>query len=45
MKYAGDLVLLAKEDTMLQDMTERPTEIGRCYIMEMGVEETKAMRI
>jgi len=28
MKYAGDLVLLAKEGTMLQSMTGRPNEIG-----------------
>ena len=31
MKYAGDLVLLAKEGTMLQSMTGRPNEIGWCY--------------
>jgi hypothetical protein len=29
-KYADDLVLLAKEEAMLQDMTERRNEIGRC---------------
>jgi hypothetical protein len=28
-KYADDLVLLAKEEAMLQDMTERRNEIGR----------------
>jgi hypothetical protein len=45
MKYADDLVLPAKAETMLQGMIERTTEIERCYIMETGVEETKAMRI
>jgi hypothetical protein len=36
---------MAKTDTMLQGRIERPNEIGRYYIMETGVEETKAMRI
>jgi hypothetical protein len=44
-KYADDLVLLAKEETVLQDMTDNLTEIGRCYGMEMNVEKTKVMRI
>jgi hypothetical protein len=26
-------------------MIDRPTEIGRCYGMEMNVEKTKAIRI
>jgi hypothetical protein len=43
-KYADELVLLAKEETVLQDMTERLFEIGRCYGMEMNVEKTKVMR-
>jgi len=30
-KYADDLVLPAKEDKVLQDMTDKLTEIGRCY--------------
>jgi hypothetical protein len=38
-------VLLAKEETVLQGMTDRPTEIERCYGMEMNVEKTKVMRI
>jgi hypothetical protein len=29
-KYAGDLMLLSKEKTVLQDRTDRLTEIGRC---------------
>jgi hypothetical protein len=45
MKYADDLVLLAKEKKVLQDMIGKLIEIGRCYGMEMNVEKTKAMRI
>ena len=44
-KYADDLVLLAKEGKVLQDMIDKLTEIGRCYGMEMNVEKTKVMRI
>jgi hypothetical protein len=36
-KYADDLVLLAKEDTILQGMSDRLTEIVRCYGIEMSV--------
>jgi len=44
-KYAADLVLLTKEEKMLQDMIDKLIEIGRCYGMEMNVEKTKVMRI
>jgi len=44
-KYADDLVLLAKEEKVLQDMIDKLTEIGRCYGIEMNVEKTKVMRI
>jgi len=44
-KYADDLVLLAKEEKVLQDMIDNLIEIGRCYGMEMNVEKTKVMRI
>ena len=44
-KYADDLVLLAKEEKVLQDMIDKLIEIGRCYGMEMDVEKTKVMRI
>ena len=44
-KYADDLVLLAKEEKVLQDMTDKLIEIGRCYGMEINVEKTKVMRI
>jgi hypothetical protein len=37
-KYADDLVLLPKEEKMLQDMIDKLTDIGRCYGMEMNVE-------
>ena len=30
-KYADDLVLMAKEETVLQGMIYKVTEIGRCY--------------
>jgi len=36
-KYADDLVLLANEEKVLQDMIDKLTEIGRCYGMEMNV--------
>jgi len=43
--YADDLVLLAKEEMVLQGMTEGLTEYGRFYGMEINVEKTKVMRI
>jgi hypothetical protein len=44
-KYADNLVLLAKEEKVLQDMVDKLIEIGECYGMEMNVEKTKVMRI
>jgi hypothetical protein len=44
-KYADELVVLAKEETVLQDMINTLIEIARCYGMEMNVEKTKVMRI
>jgi len=44
-KYADDLVVLAKEEKVLQDMIDKLIETGRCYGMEMNVEKTKVMRI
>jgi hypothetical protein len=44
-KYADDLVLLAKKEKVLQDMIDKLTEIGRRYGMEMNVEKTNVMRI
>ena len=41
-KYADDLELMAKEETVLQGMIDKLTEIGRCYGMEMNVEKTKS---
>jgi hypothetical protein len=38
-------VLLSKEETILQDMTDRLTEIGRCCGTEMNVEKAKVIRI
>ena len=44
-KYADDLVLMAKEETVLQNMIDKLIETGRYYGMEMNVEKTKVMRI
>jgi hypothetical protein len=44
-KYADDFVLLATEERVLQDMIDKLIEIGKCYGMEMNVENTKVMRI
>jgi hypothetical protein len=44
-KYAADLVLLAKEEMVLQGMIDRIIEIGGGYGMEINVEKTKVMRI
>jgi hypothetical protein len=35
-KYADGLVLLAKEETVLEGMTSRQTELGRCSGMEVN---------
>jgi hypothetical protein len=40
-RFADDLVLLAKEEKVLQDMIDKLIEIERCYEMEMNVEKTK----
>ena len=45
MKYVDDLVLLAKEEKVPQDMIHKQIETGRCCGMEMNVEKTKVMRI
>jgi hypothetical protein len=44
-KYADDIVLLAEEEKVLQDLIDKLIEIGRCYGMVMIVEKTKVMRI
>jgi hypothetical protein len=44
-KYADDLVLLAKEENVLQDMNDKLIEIRRCYGMEMNVKKTKVIII
>jgi hypothetical protein len=38
-KYVDDLVLMAKEETVLQGMNDKLIEIGRYYGMEMNVEK------
>jgi len=44
-KYAYDLVLLAKEEAVLQGMIANLTETGTFYGMEMNVEKTKVTRM
>jgi len=41
LKYADDLVLMAKEEMVLQGMIDKLSEIGKCDGMEMTVEKTK----
>ena len=41
-KYADELVLLAKEEKVLQDMIGKLIEIGKCYGVEMNVEKNKS---
>jgi len=43
--YADEIVLMATEETVLQGMIDKLTEIGSCHGMEMNVEKTKLMRI
>jgi len=42
-KYSDELVLLAKEGKVLQDMIDKLTETGRCFGMDIYVEK-KIMR-
>jgi hypothetical protein len=44
-KYADDLVLLAREEKVLQGVVDRLIEIGRLYGMEMNMGKTKVMKI
>ena len=39
--YTGDLVLLAKKETVLQGTIDRLTEIGRGYEMEINLEKIR----
>jgi hypothetical protein len=40
-KYADDLVLLAKDEMVLQGTINSLTEVGRCYGMEINVEKLR----
>jgi hypothetical protein len=44
-KYADNLVLMVKEENVLQDMVDKLIEIGWYYGMEMNVEKTTVMRL
>ena len=41
-KYADDLVLMAKEEKVLQSVIDKLIEVGRCYGMEINVEKNKS---
>jgi hypothetical protein len=41
-KYADDLVLISKKETVVQGMIDKLIEIGRCYGIEMNVEKKKS---
>ena len=43
MKYADELVLLAREEIVLQGITDRLIEFGRWCGMEMNVGKTQIM--
>ena len=45
LKYADELVLMAKDETALQAMINKLIETVRFYGMEMNVEKTNLMRI
>jgi hypothetical protein len=40
-KYADELLVLVKEETMLRGMIDRLTEIERWYLMEKKEEKSK----
>jgi hypothetical protein len=44
-KYAHDLELLAKEKTVLEGITDKLNETGRCYGMEMNVEKKRNKQV
>jgi hypothetical protein len=44
-KYADDLVLMAKKETLLTEMIDRLMEIKSCYEMEMNVVKSRVRRI
>jgi len=40
-KYADELTLLTKEETLLHGVIDRRIEIGRCCGMEMNLENSR----
>jgi hypothetical protein len=44
-QYSDDLVLLAQEETVLQEMTNRLIEVRRNHRMKMDGEKTNTMKI
>ena len=45
MKYTDEILKTAKQQTVLQGTSDRPTEIGTHCGMEMRVGKTEVMRI
>jgi hypothetical protein len=45
MRYADDLVLLPKEEKVLQGITDRLTLAGRCHGMETNLDKPMTQRI
>ena len=44
-KFIDELGLPAEEETVLQGVIDGLIETGRCFVMEINVEKSKAMRI
>jgi hypothetical protein len=44
-RYADDLVLLAKEETIIQSIIDKVIEVGRGYSMEINAQKIKTIRI
>jgi hypothetical protein len=44
-KYEDDRVLVDEEETVLQGVISRVTEIGRCCGMGVNVDKSKALRV
>ena len=42
---ADDLVLLAERETAVQSISDRISEMGKCYEMELRVEKTRVMKL
>ena len=41
LKYADELVVMAKDETVLHGMIEKLIETGSCYVMEMNAKKNQ----